>query len=366
MTTSPLPPLYARWIEEALAAPIPNESRATCNTCAMIPGPVERADDPPPVAFRPDTKCCTYQPELYNFLVGAILDDPDRGTSWAKEVLSMRFRQRTGVTPFGVRPEAFGSLLYERVVEPSHGGAFGRMKEVRCPYFIQQGGMCGVWKHRNAICSTWFCKYERGNTGLTFWKTLLGTLRSIESALSMWCIHELDPGPAAKAALLALAQRPDGVTRDHIEGWGDATYRTLWGTWHGREKEFFRACTARVEALAWADVRRIAGPELGMFESILRSQFESLRSTEFPAQVTPNPDVLVQIHPRKPRMMRTLSARLGYDPLDVPAELFAVLPELAGRDPRVALDELHASGRVPAIDDAMLRRLLDYGVLVPT
>ena len=34
---SPLPALYAAWIDQLLAGPLPQESNATCDDCAMLP-----------------------------------------------------------------------------------------------------------------------------------------------------------------------------------------------------------------------------------------------------------------------------------------------------------------------------------------
>jgi len=359
--TGPLPPLYARWMLDALGSPIPNETRATCSECAML---VQPDRPPPPVTFRPDTKCCTFQPELHNFLVGGVLADPDRGLAWAKEMIALRLEKRVGVTPLGIRADAFAGLLYDRVVDLSPE-SFGRMKEVRCPYYIVKGGQCGVWRHRNAICSTWFCKYERGGTGMTFWKSMLGLLRSAERAISMWTVLQLDPGPRAKTLLLFLDQRRDSQVREMVEGIPDHMYKTLWGTWFGKETDFYREAARLAGELTWADVRRIAGPELQTLEDITRYTHERQLSQELPLKVGRGPDALFQIHPSNPEQLRVSTRALGYDPLDIPAEIMPLLPDLCGREPGEALRELHASGRGEVIDEAMLRRLIDYGVLVP-
>src|SRR5262245_42546607 len=65
-----LPSLYARWIADLLAAPIPEETIATCDNCVMC-----KPDAVTPLVFRPEVKCCTYLPQLPNFIVGRILTD---------------------------------------------------------------------------------------------------------------------------------------------------------------------------------------------------------------------------------------------------------------------------------------------------
>jgi len=67
LTGEALPPLYAAWMAELLPGPIPRESRATCDNCAMLPPISERHDSGEHYFSR--IKCCTYVPTLRNFLV---------------------------------------------------------------------------------------------------------------------------------------------------------------------------------------------------------------------------------------------------------------------------------------------------------
>jgi len=54
---STLPPLYAGWIDDLLGGPLPHESEATCEDCAMRPsGPAAAGA----LVFAAETKCCTY------------------------------------------------------------------------------------------------------------------------------------------------------------------------------------------------------------------------------------------------------------------------------------------------------------------
>ena len=68
---STLPPLYAGWIDDLLDGPLPHESEATCEDCAMWPS--ARTSASATLAFNRETKCCTYVPALANFLVGRIV-----------------------------------------------------------------------------------------------------------------------------------------------------------------------------------------------------------------------------------------------------------------------------------------------------
>ena len=69
----PLPPLYANWMAELLGGIIPRESRASCDNCAMCAvGGAGQQSAPRPYFFDPLVKCCSYVPDLPNFLVGGI------------------------------------------------------------------------------------------------------------------------------------------------------------------------------------------------------------------------------------------------------------------------------------------------------
>ena len=107
---STLPPLYAAWIDELLAGPLPHESEATCEDCAMWSSAGASAE--PDLFFHRDTKCCTYTPEIPNFLVGRILDDPDPALAPGRASVERRIDARIGVTPVGLLRPPVQALLY--------------------------------------------------------------------------------------------------------------------------------------------------------------------------------------------------------------------------------------------------------------
>src|SRR4051812_29785332 len=128
-----LPPLYARWLEELGCGPLPEEREATCSDCAMC------SDDPHAVGefFDPHTKCCTYVPELFNFLVGRVLADEsaDPVARRGRKSVVKRIRDADGVTPLGLgRPRAHLSLYRQS------SDAFGHAQSMRCPHYVDEAG----------------------------------------------------------------------------------------------------------------------------------------------------------------------------------------------------------------------------------
>src|SRR5262245_25747140 len=121
--------------------------------CAR-PGDVPRPDSE---YFDPEIKCCTYLPPLPNFLVGRIPADDREDMAHGCSSVDARLIAGVEVTPLGFGVPAPYTLLYGNARD-----AFGRARGLRCPHYVSEGGKCGIWRHREAICATWFCKRERG------------------------------------------------------------------------------------------------------------------------------------------------------------------------------------------------------------
>src|SRR5688572_26984504 len=158
-----LPPLYQRWLAELGIGPLPKERRATCSTCAMCPS--DRTPSDRGTTFDPSVKCCTFMPNLANYLVGMILSDESDALRRGRESLRARIRDGSSASPTRVAMRNDYRLVYEA------GNAFGRSPALRCPHYIdERGGFCGIWPYRNSICSTWFCKHVRGGAGQRMWR----------------------------------------------------------------------------------------------------------------------------------------------------------------------------------------------------
>src|ERR1700732_5026350 len=103
-------------MDDLLDGPIPRESKATCDDCAMCakPGDEVAAEDS---FFDPAIKCCSIVPDLSNFLVGAILsanvDDPValRG----RESVERRISEGIAVTPLGLFKSPVFKLIYDNI-----------------------------------------------------------------------------------------------------------------------------------------------------------------------------------------------------------------------------------------------------------
>ena len=353
-------PLHGRWLEAALGGKAPSEPHATCENCAMLPVPGRADGHRDAVFFNPKTKCCTYLPLLPNFLVGAILADgaPDMAEGRAR-VLE-RIGKKLGVTPLWVGAGGAYSLMYD------HGdGAFGHSEAMRCPYYLEDriGGGCGIWRHRNSICMTWFCKHERGAPAKRFWDSAKELLMAVEENLAIHCLVTLGFGDAALRANFPFkvpkSQRTETVKGDELDGTvSPERYAALWGSWSGREQELYLQCDGIVRDMEWKGVERIGGANVALLARLARAAYRAATSVALPERLEIG-EVNVIGMGRETVHLATYSV---YDPVDAPAALLPVLPAFDGSrvpDALRAIEKDH--GLVLSLE--LVRKLVDYGLL---
>ena len=340
-------------MDELFGAAIPTESDATCDDCAMC---AENGDQKQPsgIFFDPHVKCCSYVPELPNYLVGRVFSDETTGTEAGRASMAKRVETGVGVTPLGLgQPLAF-KLMYDRA-GPT---AFGQSRTLICPHFVDEGGgRCGIWAHRGVVCATWFCKFVRGATGRDFWADLKGLLAAVEKTLSYWCVLQLDVESETLRRLVSPSVPMDGPALDGIANPG--VYRALWGAWLGREKEFYKECARLVEALSCHDIVSIGGPEVKLRAQVARDAYNKLTSNELPALLKLGPFQIIHTDQNSTRVV----AYSQMDPLDLPRSLLDVLPYFDGRPTYQAISDVSAAEGVN-LHPELIRKLTDFGLLV--
>jgi hypothetical protein len=333
----PLPLVYERWLHSLLGRSNPQEPRATCDDCAMCPRP-EEPREAAATYFEPDTKCCSFMPELPNHVVGRILADVSPENEPGRASTLARIRAGTAVTPLGL-----GSAPTERA---------------RCPHLVDgdRGARCGIHAHRNSACATWFCKHDRGEIGRSFWRATHRFLAAIEASLARHCLGVLDVGEESLALLIATQRTVEEVPYD------PATQRPglLWGRWASREPEFFVACAELVEPLSLAEVLAIGGPEVRLAATLL----------ERAAAVLVEDAPLVQLRMGRLHQqaatagVRRVATYSPLDPLDLPVDLLDVLHHFDGRPVAAVLQDLAENAGIE-LDEALVRKLVDFRVLEP-
>jgi hypothetical protein len=359
--SSALPPLYARWMSELLDGPLPDETEATCKNCAMLESPAsdgaEAAVSPPASDggyFDPVSKCCSYLPVIPNFLVGAILNDAEGPGRTSVEA---RIDARVAVRPLGLDWTPTFAALYQRVGSK----AFGRTRSLRCPHQLD-GGLCGIWLHRTAVCATWYCKHVRGGVGAAFWRDgIERLLRAVEADLARHCLQEA--GLPTSAILAALPPDGRGERRANIDaqydGVDEELYASMWSDWRGKERAFFRRCDDVVAGLTWRDVVAIAGPEVKLLARNAKDLHRAVTSPDLPARIKVGRFRVLGASADSVR----IEAYSEYDPVEVPAALFPVLHAFDGRTTRQVRATLKKEHGIELEDD-FVRMLVDFDILV--
>jgi hypothetical protein len=320
---------------------------------------------PPEDQFRPDVKCCSYYPQLANFQVGLILADASPEAAQGRAVIARQVNARLGATPLGIAwPYAYAQA-YERA---KSANLFGRDPALLCPYFIPaDGGRCAIWRYRNSICSTFFCKFVRGAAGSAFWKEVAFLLQAIEKRLSVWCLFELS---GLKLELLLDRKcEPRKLADGGLRGYVDATSGQLsphlatqiWGSWYGKEEAFYRACAARVADLDWQDIKAKASVHFGILEARVREAFARAHSETPPAIVC---KTNFAVDPLEDGLVQLRSPRVPYEPLRLSETIADALVEFDGRPTSEVLHTI-AKGRGVEIDSSLLQTLLERGIVAP-
>jgi hypothetical protein len=325
-----LPALYARWLEELLGVPAPSEPKSTCDDCVMC-----KSDLRPEIAFNPDTRCCTYVPRMPNFLVGRLLQDDNPALADGQRTTRVRLAQGEGVLPIGVELTEGEGEAYDRLLKAE---SFGRDDEVACPHQLD-GGLCGIWLHRNGVCATWFCRHDRGVLGDAFWNAVEKWLTAIEHRLGLW---------VAEAVLwdAGLPVDPQNILE------GD------WARWPGTPEAFYRACADRAQGLSWRAVRCIGGRLVKKRAKAVRKAWAAVNDYVLPDELWHEGyDEL-----DGDEYGRRLMGYSGTDYIEVPGVLPRLLDLFDGRRTSVVLAELRAEGI--ELKASMLQGLYEHQILV--
>jgi hypothetical protein len=351
-----LPSLYRRFLPPFFSMPVAPERRATCKQCAMV---ATNGDTAPEgrSSFSPQTKCCTYQPTVPNYLVGALLADTGDHLEEGRARIRGAIRSRVGVTPSGIAPSRKYVSLYR-----TSWRAFGRAASLACPYYEADEGCCTVWDHRTALCSTFFCKFNHGRDGWLFWDAFKEYLLYVEQVLTL---HALDRLEWDAEAIVMLAGAPDdGALEtedlDEIAPREDDS-RRLWGDWMGREEDFYLAAYQEVRELDPGTFERLAGLAHSVRLKLVQARYAEMLSPTLPDVLVRNPRIVVYPEDDGSVLLQGYSP---FDPRRIPSEIHQLLERFDGRRPwrRVVADG--GSGEENPLTESLVIHLYQHRLLI--
>jgi len=348
-----LAPIYRPLVDDLFDRPAVVEERATCDNCAMCDHGqgVNIAID----FFHPESKCCTYYPSLPNFLIGGVFADPSPELEEGRQRLRKIIASRVGVTPQWIQPPRKYSVLFTA----ARGAGFGRATSLRCPFYQLDGGLCTIWRYRENVCSTYFCKYSGGKQGWDFWQSLKNYLSFVEFMLSNYAVRTLCPSlteptqPRGTLTLEDLEDRPPP----------DDEYARYWGEWVGREEEWYVKCyeaVGKVQRDAFA--KFVEGDEKGRnLLNTTRVRWDEMNDRNFiPERLVRNP----KMKDRYVDDSVVITSYNPYDSLKMDRDLFDVLTHFQeGRTVEENLAHLRDEHGAELTSE-LLQYLYTHGILV--
>jgi hypothetical protein len=218
-----LPDLYHKLLPAELLQFQINETKATCDQCNWK-------------AYKPDLKCCTFEPYLPNYLVGAIFESNSTSAA-ARNEMQNKIAKRTGSLPIGMT----APISYQVEFNKRKPKDFGNREDWLCPYFNRELQNCGIWKYRGAVCTTYYCQSNFGKKGLEFWEQLNDYLTYVEMALMEEILVHLDFSPRQISDCLVYLNRKEATKAEMSTTSIDlATSKKLWNGYFNEQEEFFR------------------------------------------------------------------------------------------------------------------------------
>jgi hypothetical protein len=260
------PVFYHRFLPSFFEKEIPGEIFANCRNCPMTASDRAEMESDISRPFSPDSKCCTFIPRLPNYFAGAVIADPEMKTG--SDLLRKRISGRRGIFPHGIYPDKKYRLLYEF----GRKNGFGKSSLLKCPYFLPGEFNCSLWKYRESICSTWFCKYLGGEAGRLFWYEIRDFFKLVQEKLMEHAILELGltvSPPFGEDEQLSVEDLDD-LPMHPIE------YQRLWKDWEGREEEYYIRCYEIIHHLNGSEFIHLLGRDYNDRLTILEEKYIQL------------------------------------------------------------------------------------------
>jgi hypothetical protein len=246
-----VPAFYHRLLPSFFEKEIPAEVFAICGNCPMTASDKAEMDREISRPFSPESKCCTFIPRIPNYFAGAVFTDPE--TKAGRDLLRNRIKGRRGIFPHGIYPDKKYRLLYEF----GRKNGFGKSTLLKCPYFLPGEFNCSLWKYRESICATWFCKYLGGEAGREFWNGMRDFFKLVQEKLVEHAIRELGltvVPPFGDDEQLSVEDLDD-LPMHRLE------YQRRWQQWEGREEEFYIRSFEIIRQIQVQDFTLILAPE---------------------------------------------------------------------------------------------------------
>jgi hypothetical protein len=265
-----VPEIYHRFLPELLQKEIPFEAIATCHNCTFQRS-AKRA--------QVNTKCCSYYPQLPNYLVGGIL--LGNNPNVAKQII----KKRLGVSPFGFRKP----LWYKKYEKATRLNKNYMLKSsdceiLLCPFYDQ--GHCTIWPHREHACASWHCFSVGGDAGRDFYNQLDYILHYIERKLAKYVANEL----GCKISLEHKDLNSSALNADdELKQVNQSRYEQLWAGWNNSEEAFYIEAYYLIQNLTQERFSLIMGNKLNELSENIQQALSIFWDNLLPKKLKWNP-----------------------------------------------------------------------------
>jgi hypothetical protein len=263
-----LPRVYEDLLPKDILAMEAQETKATCDSCLMAKPKNKRE-----IFYENHLKCCTFHPFLPNYVVGAVLSEESLAAPNAVSALHHKIQRHEYSLPLGIVAPA----KYQLEFNARKDHEFGRREDWLCPYFNREQQNCGIWRHRGAVCTTFYCQSSFGATGLKFWDGLSNYITYVEMALMEEALVMLDFSPRQISDLLEYLNRQD-VTKVELKSGrlSEKKERELWNGYYEDQEGFFKKCFQIVSGLDRRSFRELLSEPGERLEENLRKTFAKI------------------------------------------------------------------------------------------
>ena len=297
--------------------------------------------------FSSKTKCCTFKPIIPNYLIGGIIQD----STQHPDILNW-VNQNRQTFPLGIFPTKDDFITYDDILPDK----FGRMDSFVCDFY--HDGLCGIWKYRSAICSTYHCHFYKGFYGQQFWEDVRDFLQLIEERIAQYCCYEL--GISARYLkqnttnfFINFQSAKWPLSNDEQLPLDD-----IWGDWVDKQADFFRECTKITQQLTYDDLIALDPIKVKIQLSALSESYEKMMSNSLPAELIINPKC--NIIPYNNDYVFVQIDRM----LKVPTIVGKLLESLRKQQPVNAIIKLAYQQFNVDVDVAYLRHMYEQKILI--
>lgn len=221
-----LPELYQKILPTDVLQISIVETKAQCGQCNKAqPRTAENG------SYKEHLKCCTFEPFLPNYLVGAIL----KSSLFGKKALVEKIKQKKCSLPIGVRvPWVFQKELHENPTD------FGNREDWLCSYYDRTLNQCGIWKYRGSVCTSFYCQSSYQEKGIEFWRLFAEYMNLVEMGLAQEVLVHMDFSSRQIDQMLGALRWSSSCLLE--KEWDISQTREIWQDRFEQQEEFYEQC----------------------------------------------------------------------------------------------------------------------------